>query len=103
MPDSPLGQSVASLKRGAMIAYNKWTARVALVVLTPTLLVGIALLPVGERKHGNSVWPLSPDFGHHHLLACVEVGLGLVAVGLVTLGVIGATFYHLLRRARWVK
>lgn len=85
-----------------MIAYRKWTARVAVVAFAAAAALGVAILPVGAGRNGGTVWPLPEHFGRHHLFADLLMGAGLVAGGIGVIVLVGWVFIELLIRAEWM-
>jgi ABC-type thiamin/hydroxymethylpyrimidine transport system permease subunit len=83
--------------------FNKWTARVALVVLVFTLLFGLAFIPTGRHNDTGRVWPLSHHFSAYHDFANIEMMLGWIMAVICALIFIGICGALLLRRAEWIK
>ena len=78
--------------------YSRWTARVALVVLTLALLAAIALIPA--RAYGGVTWPLPRRWAAAHAGADVLMTLAWIVVGIALLVLVASIFVHLWRRAR---
>ena len=87
-----------------MAGFRKWTAMVAFVVIVALILGLLALVPIHEFRRGGAagtVWPLSHSFGHHHVLAVVEVFIGWLAVCIGVIVGIVFGLYTMLHKAGW--
>lgn len=84
-----------------MAAYSRWTARIALVALGLITIAGLAVIPAGSGYHGGTVWPIPEPWGKHHVIACIEMVVVYIALGLVVLIVAITLVGELWDRADW--